>query len=859
MSITGLSVLEAIYSCGICFTSYSDIYKDDDPLVDTLSDPGLSLRGTVPKLWMTSCGHVICSRHLEGGDMMTKCTICDREFGKKNDVILYPVWGVTNGFYDARLPKAFFQVPPIKFDKIYIKSPEQGREPSRQEREANEHAREALRFQFISLTYYAKGVRGKLLETENQLRKCENELEAFKVENTELLRSLHRLECQREECSGKLAVLEEEKSAWQRKKRMAIHYVSLVGALADENAVLKKRLVSLGYPVEDTHYTFNESEIQLLSIDHTGSGVAVGPNASGGDTIVHGGKSEERAELVSRGTDNVHVSHVNGHALPFSDPKKRKYLSSRGDVPSKARSVEDLRTIRRQLSRDNMPPPPLPYSGSRKQTALQIRHSSPPGLPSTSVPVITASQASVRPDVAVSRRLTDWPFTGPDQIDATRGQTATSAYFPKRNASYVYPLGSVQRGKNGSERSSVLPQRNIVHTADGSMNRTRASLQPVADPQAGSQIGTITHGWPSTQTTALSQNRHRSLQPLTAESLATLKDQLIGTVHRNRQYIPVSKNTPLLNRRRSSLIKDRSIPTSSPTNGAALQGPVRNSHTRQNGMEIVCDRPLLGRGSSYNGESSCISDATAYERLNLGRGPSYSITHQASSISRSVAIANNNTISPIHVPPGSSSRCPLTSQSTTPIGFRGSLNTGGSASNPAAQRSFIQTGVNTQSPMPGWYSVQARPQSNLGDTPTLQGQACLSIGSARGLVSRSGRWILKKGTQRIRSLTSRGPSVSSPFFKRNNTGPRRCPSPTMEESESYEVYQRYLPKDYLRIDTSQLGISAGRSRTDREASVSRSAAIREHIVGPSTPEDLAGATPPYRRPFIPHYISPSRD
>ena len=41
----------------------------------------------------------------------------------------------------------------------------------------------------------------------------------------QLLRSLHRQ-------SGKVAILEEEKSAWQQKKKMAIYYVSLVGALA---------------------------------------------------------------------------------------------------------------------------------------------------------------------------------------------------------------------------------------------------------------------------------------------------------------------------------------------------------------------------------------------------------------------------------------------------------------------------------------------------------------------------------------------------------------------------------------------------------------------------------------------------
>jgi hypothetical protein len=73
MSATELAALEAIFSCGICFASYSDIYKHDDKIVDTIKDPGLSLPGTVSKLWMTSCGHVICGRDLEGGGESLSC------------------------------------------------------------------------------------------------------------------------------------------------------------------------------------------------------------------------------------------------------------------------------------------------------------------------------------------------------------------------------------------------------------------------------------------------------------------------------------------------------------------------------------------------------------------------------------------------------------------------------------------------------------------------------------------------------------------------------------------------------------------------------------------------------------------
>ncbi|KAI9773887.1 MAG: hypothetical protein M1840_006113 [Geoglossum simile] len=872
MSVTGLSVLEAVFSCGVCFTSYSDIYRDDDSPADTLDDPGLSLRGTVPRLWMTSCGHVICGKHLEGGvdiadgwgykgapfhpmgvDMMTVCTICDRDFGEKGDVALYPIWGVTDGFYDSRLPKAFFQVPPIKFDNIYIESFRQGREPSRQEREANEHAREALRFQFISLTCYAKGIRGKLSETESQLRKYEHQLKALKEENIQLLRSLH---CQREEYREKLEVLEKEKSAWQQKKRMAIHYVSLVGAIADENATLKQRLVSLGFPMEDTHYTFDDSEIQFISTSYASLGATMLYNTNGGDTTISRGRGKEREELVSK---DAHASHLNEDIRTFSDPKKRKYLSLGDDISSKSISMEDLRTIRRQLSRDGMPPPPLPHGGSHGQTAPQVRRGSSLGLP-VHVPVVPASRAPTGQGVAVSSRLTDWPFTGPDQIDATRGQTGTSAFFSKPHTNRVYRPGSMEWEGNGPEFLDVLSQRKTVHASSGNLNGTSTSSRPrsswtIKDPPVGLQTRITIHGRPRTQ------NGHNGPQRLTKESLATLKEQLRRTTpnthHRNGQHITsVPKSIPSLNLDYSGSVEGGGILTGVSASKPTTQSPVRNLCSQKNDIERVHESPLLDRRSSYNRRNSSVSDATAYEIPASKRGPP---SNEASSIPRNAVNLipvspkeSPGAINPIPVVRKPSSHRPLSGLSTAPTWLRGLSKIGSGAS---TQRPAIQTTSNSQSYAPGWYSTQD--QRNLVNTPTLQEQARLSIGTARGLMSRSSRWIVKKSTQSIRSLASRGPSVSSPFFKRDNIGTPRRPSPTMEESDSYEVYQRFRTNDRPRTHTSQRNTAGGRSNADREASAMRSAAIREDIFGSSTPESFARATPSLRRPFTPHYVSPS--
>ncbi|KAH0544705.1 hypothetical protein FGG08_001210 [Glutinoglossum americanum] len=840
MSATELAALEAIFSCGICFVSYSDIYGNDK-FVDTLNDPGLSLPGTIPKLWMTSCGHVICGRHLEGGDC-----------GQKEDVALYPIWGVTDGFYDARLPKAFFKVPPVKFDKIHIggaRSPGQWSEPARRDREANEHAREALRFQFISLICYAKGIRTKLFVTErerNELRqRSERELKVSQEENAGLLTSLHRLDDQREKYRDRVAVLEEEKAVWQQKKRMAVHYLGLVGALADENTMLKQKLVSLGYSVEKVNYAFHEDELNFLSSDRGELGAAVG----------QGGRADSIA-LKDRDKKCVEpgaVSASQAHDIrSSSDHKKRKFLSSRGEVSSKARSTEDLRAVRRHSSRDDMPPPPLPLGRGHAHTASRVslfassQHTSDSlsvDQFSMSIPVITTSQTPVGRDVVMpdqpSETQLNWPFAGPNQIDATRGQTATSAYFSRPRTSHVFRLESMEWVKGDDEPSNALAQHDAAHTGNGHMDRASALGTPtltLAEARNSTQTKTTSREQPKTHVLSKDRSERHGSAPLTEASLATLREQLRRTgshSHRQNQLLLSMSNVmPLLDRDYPSLVADGSILTGSAADRAVFQ----HSVVRQNSLGSSQDRPLLERGSSLNEGSSRMSLPI------LEQGSSNNFSYKAGSVLSKVASISCSAVNPTPDTPKTAIRHPVNSLSTAPFWLRG-------LGNPAAQKAVMQTNRNSD---PGWYSSQA--ETRLDNPRAPQGQPLLSIGNARGLVSKSSKWI-KRGTKGLRNLAARTPSVTSPFFKREDMGTPRRPSPTMEESESYEVYQRFRADDCPRA--SRHSTPAGGIISERDSSVLRSAAIREHISGSASPEDILRASLPFHRPFTPTYASPN--
>ena len=139
-----LRPVEIIFSCQICYTPISEIYKDvelDKGFRDT--HDAFSER-TVTKLWLADCCHLMCGKHLEGGgkpadhsilaEFMTDsvrtgvplhpsgqvpeapCPICVAEKRDHDKKKLFGIRGCLEGQYDKQIPGAYFNTPPIRLD-----------------------------------------------------------------------------------------------------------------------------------------------------------------------------------------------------------------------------------------------------------------------------------------------------------------------------------------------------------------------------------------------------------------------------------------------------------------------------------------------------------------------------------------------------------------------------------------------------------------------------------------------------------------------------------------------------------------------------------------------------------------------
>lgn len=63
----GVSPLNFIYSCAVCCDTFADIYHSHDETVQGLSDGINPKHRLVTKLFLASCCHIFCSKHLSGG------------------------------------------------------------------------------------------------------------------------------------------------------------------------------------------------------------------------------------------------------------------------------------------------------------------------------------------------------------------------------------------------------------------------------------------------------------------------------------------------------------------------------------------------------------------------------------------------------------------------------------------------------------------------------------------------------------------------------------------------------------------------------------------------------------------------
>jgi hypothetical protein len=68
----GVTPLDVIFSCCVCNSTFSEVYKGPCETVKMLSDGINPKERIVSRLFLASCCHVFCGSHLEGGG---KCLI----------------------------------------------------------------------------------------------------------------------------------------------------------------------------------------------------------------------------------------------------------------------------------------------------------------------------------------------------------------------------------------------------------------------------------------------------------------------------------------------------------------------------------------------------------------------------------------------------------------------------------------------------------------------------------------------------------------------------------------------------------------------------------------------------------------
>ena len=64
----GPSNLDIIFACSVCHDTLSDVYRGHDESVQGLSDGINKKDRLVTRLYISSCCHVICIKHIEDGN-----------------------------------------------------------------------------------------------------------------------------------------------------------------------------------------------------------------------------------------------------------------------------------------------------------------------------------------------------------------------------------------------------------------------------------------------------------------------------------------------------------------------------------------------------------------------------------------------------------------------------------------------------------------------------------------------------------------------------------------------------------------------------------------------------------------------
>ncbi|KAI9787783.1 MAG: hypothetical protein M1835_002644 [Candelina submexicana] len=341
-----LTPLDVIFSCAVCQATVKGIYADAQDNSGLRIDPD-SEKGVVVKLWLTECGHLTCGEHLEGGGAPfhpagqpphAPCPICSAEAGIIEPRALYAVYGTEEGQYDPKIPRNYFETPPIRLH-------------------GNAPGKDALRFQYLSLLRYGTRILHKLkqVEQEKVALQIAKDKEAT---NSEIMKQrLLTLEGRARE----LEVKEEKLKSWEKREPTIKHYLHILNSLVKENEMLKQQLSFLGYTVPATKYAMNLADKNDLSkpsthIDTVGMDHAVtdGHEESFVERAHLGPKAPTMTPLVRDWRAPTFAGRASGEQQESSSSGMKRKLD---DVLG---AIADPLERRDRSSRDMMPPPQRP-------------------------------------------------------------------------------------------------------------------------------------------------------------------------------------------------------------------------------------------------------------------------------------------------------------------------------------------------------------------------------------------------------------------------------------------------------------------------------------------------------------------
>ncbi|OAG07325.1 uncharacterized protein CC84DRAFT_1143789 [Paraphaeosphaeria sporulosa] len=348
----GITPLDCIFACSVCGDIFSSVYQQHDS-VHGLSDGINPKERIVTRLYVTSCCHVVCIKHINDGNgpafhqagqqPQASCPLCVKENGDDTARQLFSVRGFGDDEHDPAIPSFWFKSPPIAL-------------------EGKNKEMEALRFQYLALIRFSKTIATShkqaarsRAETEAKLRSMQD-LAAEEHEKVKTLqRELERLRPMEGEAQ-KLRRLEARLPETR-------HYLNLIPKLVEyanyhehanviltrcrQNTKMQQRLASLGFamslePIHNEPLPLNNNDglDQDNARDRPVDSLKTGSIHTDGGSAQNTGFGEEMDEGPSP-----------------SAQRQRPLKRSRVDSPTTANNVHAGPS-----SRDIMPPPFKPLS-----------------------------------------------------------------------------------------------------------------------------------------------------------------------------------------------------------------------------------------------------------------------------------------------------------------------------------------------------------------------------------------------------------------------------------------------------------------------------------------------------------------